>query len=131
MYLLDTNICAYVINRRYDNVVKRLRQIDPEDLYISSIVAAELAYGVENSARVEPNRKNLREFLDLIQILPWDEKAVWQYALHKTRLKKAGTTIGELDLLLGCQALAHDAVFVTNNMREFERIDGLRLENWV
>jgi tRNA(fMet)-specific endonuclease VapC len=131
MYLLDTNICSYVINRRYDAVIKRLRQVDPDDLYISSIVAAELAYGVENSTRVESNRKSLQEFLELIQILPWDDKAVWQYASHKTRLKKTGTTIGELDLLLGCQALAHDAIFVTNNTREFGRIEGLRLENWV
>jgi tRNA(fMet)-specific endonuclease VapC len=131
MYLLDTNICAYFINRRYENVIKRMRQIDPEDLYISSIVAAELAYGVENSAHVESNRKNLQAFLELIQILPWDEKAVWLYASHKTRLKKTGTTIGELDLLLASQALAHGAVFVTNNTREFERIEGLKLENWV
>ena len=131
MYLLYTNICAYVINRRYENVAKRFRQVNPEDLYISSIVAAELAFGVENSTRVQSNRKNLRDFFELIQILPWDDKAVWHYANHKTILKKSGTTIGELDLLLGCQALANDAVFVTNNTREFERIEGLRLENWV
>jgi len=131
MYLLDTNICAYFMARKYPSVTSKFREHDPQDLFVSAITAGELAYGVENSSRIESNRKSLELFLGMMQILPWDEDAMWHYGVHKTRLKKAGTRIGEIDLLLGCQALALNAIFVTNNTREFERIDGLKLENWV
>lgn len=131
MYFLDTNICAYFISRRYPTVTARFRAVEPSDLAISSLVAAELAYGVEHSAKVEENRKVLNGFLHLIPVVPWDESAMWHFAKNKSRLKKSGQPIGELDLLIGCQALALDAVMVTNNTREFERIDGLKLENWV
>lgn len=131
MYLLDTNICAYFLSRKYPSVTAKFREHEPSDLVISSIVAAELAYGVENSTRIESNRQTLELFLSKMTVLAWDESAIWHFGVHKTRLKKAGTKIGELDLLIGCQALALDAVLVTNNTREFARIDGLKLENWV
>jgi tRNA(fMet)-specific endonuclease VapC len=131
MYLLDTNICAYFMSRKYPSVTDKFREHEPTDLFISAITAGELAYGVEHSTRIESNRRNLELFLGMMQIIPWDDKAMWHYGFHKTRLKKAGTKIGELDLLLGSQALALDAIFVTNNIREFERIEGLKLENWV
>lgn len=131
MYLLDTNICAYLMTRKYPSVVTKFRAMDPMALFVSSITAGELAYGVENSTRIESNRVNLANFLALMQIVPWEANAIWHYGKQKTRLKNAGTKIGEIDLLLGCQALAMDAIFVTNNTREFERIEGLKLENWV
>jgi tRNA(fMet)-specific endonuclease VapC len=131
MYLLDTNICTYFISRKYPSVTAKFRAHEPTDLAISSIVAGELAYGVENSTRIESNRQSLELFLSKMTVLAWDEAAIWHFGVHKTRLKKAGTKIGELDLLIGCQALALDAVLVTNNTREFERIEGLKLENWV
>ena len=131
MYLLDTNICAYFMARKYPSIVNKFRALDPKELFVSSITAGELAYGVENSSRIESNRINLDRFLGMMQIVPWEVDAIWYYGVHKTRLKKAGTKIGEIDLLLGCQALAMDAIFVTNNTREFERIEGLKLENWV
>ena len=130
MILLDTNICAYFVSRRFPSVTQRFQQSDPQDLCISSIVAAELAYGVANSTRIESNRLALKDFLSLVHVIPWDERAIWLYAEQKTKLWRSGTKIGELDLLLGCQALALDAVFVTNNTREFERVEGLKLENW-
>jgi tRNA(fMet)-specific endonuclease VapC len=131
MYFLDTNICAYFLSRKYPSVSAKFREHEPSELAISSIVAGELAYGVENSTRIESNRQALELFLSKMTVLAWDEKAIWHFGLHKTRLKKSGTKIGELDLLIGCQALAMDAVLVTNNTREFERIEGLKLENWV
>ena len=131
MYFLDTNICVYFMSRKYPSVTAKFREHEPSDLVISSIVAGELAYGVENSTRIESNRRNLELFLSKLTVLAWDEAAIWHFGLHKTRLKKAGTKIGELDLLIGCHALAMDAVLVTNNTREFERIEGLKLENWV
>lgn len=131
MYFLDTNICAYFMSRKYPSVTAKFREHEPSDLVISSIVAGELAYGVENSTRIESNRRNLELFLSKLTVLAWDEAAIWHFGLNKTRLKKAGTKIGELDLLIGCHALAMDAVLVTNNTREFARIEGLKLENWV
>ena len=131
MYLLDTNICSYFISRRFPSVTKAFKDRDPRELFISSIVAGELAYGVAHSTRVESNRANLSAFLSNMQILPWDTQAMWQFGFEKSRLRKLGTSISEIDLLLGCQALALHYVFVTNNTREFERIEGLKLENWV
>lgn len=131
MYLLDTNICSYFISGRYSSVNQKLRATDPKDVFISSIVAGELAYGVAHSARVESNRINLDLFLSNMQVLPWDDRAIWQFGFEKSRLRKLGTSISEIDLLLGCQALALGYVFVTNNTKEFERIEGLKLENWV
>ena len=128
---MDTNICAYFMSRRYPSVTAKFREHNPGDLVISSIVAAELAYGVENSARVESNRHTLELFLSKLTVLAWDDAAIWQFGVHKAKLKKAGAKLGELDLLIGCHALAMDAVLVTNNTREFERIEGLKLENWV
>lgn len=131
MIFLDTNICAYFMSRKYPNVTAQFKARDPHTLCLSALVAGELAYGVELSTRVDSNRSNLNAFLSMMQIVPWDEQAMWHYGVQKARLKKAGTKIGEIDLLLGCQALALGATMVTNNTREFERIEGLTLENWV
>ncbi len=130
MYFLDTNICAYFMSRKYPAVTEQFKVHEPRNLFVSALVAAELAYGVELSSRIESNRKNLDAFLSLFQIVPWDDQSMWQFGQQKARLKKAGTKIGEIDLLIGCQALALGAVMVTNNTREFERIEGLKLENW-
>lgn len=130
MYFLDTNICAYFMSRRYPTVTAQFKAHDPQDLFVSALVAGELAYGVELSARVESNRTSLDAFLSMLQIVPWDEQAMWHFGQQKARLEKAGTRIGEMDLLIGCQALALGATMVTNNTREFERIEGLKLENW-
>lgn len=123
MYFLDTTICAYFMSRKYPPVTAKFREHEPGELFISSIVAGELAYGVENSTRIESNRRALELFLSKMTVLAWDEATKWHFGLQKTRLKKAGIKIGELDLLIGCQALAMDAVLVTNNTREFERIE--------
>ena len=116
---------------KYPAVKAQFKLHDPQDLFVSALVAGELAYGVALSSRVEANRKNLDAFLSLLQIVPWDDQAMWHYGEQKARLKKSGAKIGEMDLLIGCQALALGATMVTNNTREFERIEGLKLENWV
>jgi tRNA(fMet)-specific endonuclease VapC len=131
MYFLDTNICAYFMSRKYPSVTEQFKSHEPQDLFVSALVAGELAYGVELSSRIESNRKSLDGFLSLLQIVPWDDQAMWHFGQQKALLKRAGTPIGEIDLLIGCQALALGATMVTNNTREFERIAGLKLENWV
>lgn len=129
-YLLDTNICIYAMNGR-PSVLRKFRQHGFERLSISALVAGELAFGVEKSQRHVENKKHLNAFLNAMNILPWDESAIWHFAVNRNRLRQAGTPIGEIDLLLASQALANNAIFVTNNVREFERIEGLQLENWV
>jgi tRNA(fMet)-specific endonuclease VapC len=130
MYLLDTNICIYIINKQPAQVLQRLIGVGRESLAISAVTVAELAFGIAKSTRAE-SRSRLENFLSKFPILDWDEDAAWIYGDVRKALEAKGQRIGERDLLLACQALALDATMVTNNTREFERIEGLKLENWV
>ena len=130
LYLLDTNMVIY-IQRGVPSVLARLNELGAQHVALSSIVVAELAYGVEKSAHKERNRKILALFLSEVRVLPWTHDAMWHYARHNHALRTSGQRIGDMDLLIGCHALALDAVCVTNNTREFERIEGLKVENWV
>jgi tRNA(fMet)-specific endonuclease VapC len=129
-YLLDTNICIYIINERPAQVLQRLIQAGRESLAISTVTVAELAFGIAKSTRPD-SRAKLENFLSKFPILEWDQDAAWVYGDVRKNLEARGQRIGERDLFLACQALALGATMVTNNTREFERIDGLRLENWV
>ena len=128
-YLLDTNICIYAINQRSERIVARLKSEGRDSLTTSAMVAAELAFGVEKSSRPD-TKQQLMLFLSGLQVLPWTEAAIWRYARQRRLLKEAGTPIGDMDLLIASHALAEGLVLVTNNTREFERVEGLRLENW-
>lgn len=130
MYLLDTNICIYVINHKPQQVFERFRQYQLGQLAVSSITASELAFGVEKSGS-ERNKRALKKFLSPLEILPYDEQAIWHYAQLRHDLQSKGQTIGSLDMLIAAHALALDVVLVTNNTKEFERIERLKLENWV
>lgn len=130
MYLLDTNICIYIINEQPAQVVQRLIQAGRESLAISTVTVAELAFGIAKSKR-EGSRIKLENFLSQFPIVDWNQEAAWMYGNVRKALEAKGQRIGERDLLLACQALALDATMVTNNTREFERVDGLKWENWV
>jgi tRNA(fMet)-specific endonuclease VapC len=130
LYMLDTNMVIY-IQRGLPNVVARLNELGSSRVVLSAIVAAELAYGVEKSNHQARNRHVLELFLSEVRVLPWTQDAMWHFARQQHGLRSTGKSIGELDLLIGCHALALDAVCVTNNTREFERMQGLKLENWV
>ena len=132
-YLLDTNICIYAMNRSSRSVMQKMLDAGPDALVISSMVAAELAFGVarSNEAYRAKNKHNLQRFVGSIEVLPWTHAAMWHFGEQRHRLKLAGQPIGEIDLLIGAQALASDLVVVTNNTKEFERIEGLKLENWL
>jgi tRNA(fMet)-specific endonuclease VapC len=130
MYLLDTNICIYVINHKPVQVFEKFRQFKLGDLAISSITASELAFGVEKSGS-ERNKQALNKFLMPLDVLPYDEDAIWHYARLRQQLQSTGKPIGSLDMLIAAHALALDVTLVTNNTKEFERIEGLKLENWV
>ena len=129
-YLLDTNICIYIINEQPAQVLQRLIQAGRESLAISTITVAELAFGVAKSTRAD-SRVRLENFLSKFPILDWGQDAAWVYGNVRKTLEAKGQRIGERDLLLACQALSLDITMVTNNTREFERIEGLKLENWV
>lgn len=128
-YLLDTNICIYIINEQPTRVLQRLIQAGRDSLAISTVTVAELAFGVAKSTRAD-SRAKLENFLSKFPILDWDQDAAWVYGNVRKSLEMKGQRIGERDLLLACQALALDATMVTNNTREFERVEGLKLENW-
>lgn len=130
IYLLDTNICIYIINHKPQQVFERFKNYQLGQLAISSITASELAFGVEKSGS-ERNKQALNKFLSPIDILPYDDQAIWHYAQLRHHLQSSGKTIGSLDMLIAAHALALDVVLVTNNIKEFERIPHLKLENWV
>lgn len=130
-YLLDTNICIYVIKERPRHVTERFTQYDVGDLGLSCITAAELWYGVGKSRHRRQNQQALQQFLLPLVIVDFDEHAAQAYGNLRAQLEKRGTPIGALDTLIGAQALSLGVTLVTNNEREFSRIPNLRVENWV
>lgn len=129
-YLLDTNICIYLIKKKPPEVLENLRKLSPIDICISSITAAELYYGAENSIYKERNRLALEEFLLPLEILPFDDKAALQYGIIRSELKIKGKIIGAMDMLIASHTIANNLTLVTNNEREFRRISNLKIENW-
>ena len=131
MFMLDTNIIAYAKNKRPEGVLRRLLQYRPEDICISAITMAELEYGVFNSSRPEQNRLALMMFMSGIQVVPFEANAALEYGRIRADLKRKGELIGANDLLIAAHAKSLGLTLVTNNMREFERVEGLKVENWV
>jgi len=130
MYLLDTNICIYAINRKPENVINAIKEKSVLGLYISSITLAELEYGIENSLQQDNNRIALHKFISIFNVLDFDAEDAISYGKLRSRLKRSEKTIGPLDMLLAAQALNKDLIFVTNNASEFERVEGLQIEDW-
>lgn len=131
-YLLDTNILIYLIKHQPPAVAERVNRLSPEDRLTMSFVSyAELLMGAERSSRRERVIQRLERLRQEIIVLYPDNPAICQhYAEQFTALKTAGTPIGANDLWIACHALAEGSTLVTNNIREFQRITGLRLENW-
>ncbi len=127
-YLIDTNTCIYYINGKYD-LKKKFEKADPENCFISEISLAELKFGVENSEKKEINQKALDDFLTVVKVVPIFH-SLDLYAKEKARLRKAGTSIDEFDLLIGVTSVMHNLVMVTNNTEHFKRIKGIALEDW-
>ena len=130
-YMLDTNIIAYVKNNRPESVLRQLMEHPPQDYCISSITLAELEFGVYNSARPQQNQLALMAFLARIEVMPFDAYAAGAYGMIRADLTRKGRQIGANDLLIAAHAKALGLTLVTNNTREFERVEGLKLENWV
>lgn len=130
-FMLDTNIIAYAKNNRPESVLRRFMRYAPEDMCISSITMAELEYGACNSARPEQNRLALLTFLARIAVVPFDAAAAREYGEIRADLTKRGCLIGANDLLIAAHARALGLTLITNDTREFDRVEGLKVENWV
>ena len=128
--MLDTNICIYVIKHKPEKVFQKLQEVDPSDVCISSVTYAELVHGVEKSAAVDKNRLALSILLANIEILDFDVNAAEGYGKIRADLEKNGTPIGPLDMMIAGHARSLDYTVVTNNVKEFKRVSGLKIENW-
>ena len=131
MYLLDTNICIYIIKKKPVKVLKVLQKKSLKEIYISLITVAELEYGVEKSNFPEKNKVSLLEFLSIFHIINFDDKDAIEFGKIKVQLEKIGKIIGPMDLLLAAQAKSKKLILVTNNLKEFKRVNSLKIENWL
>lgn len=129
-YMLDTNICIYAIKHKPEQVLLRLQEHDPAEICISSVTYAELMHGVQKSQAVDKNRLALALLLANIDILNFDAAAAESYGEIRAELEKQGTPIGPLDMMIAGHARSLNHIVVTNNIKEFSRIKGLKLENW-
>lgn len=129
-YVLDTNICIYSIKHKPKQVFLKLQEHDPEDICISSVTYAELVHGVEKSQAIEKNQLALAILLSNIEVLDFDSAAAESYGEILAYLEKQGTPIGPLDTMIAGHAKSLDYVLVTNNTKEFSRVQDLKLENW-
>lgn len=129
-YMLDTNICIYIIKHKSEAVIQKFVSHDPDEICISAITYAELIYGVEKSQAVDKNRLALSLFLSPITVLEFDSHASEKYGIIRAELEKKGTPIGHMDMLIAGHAKAEKLILVTNNMREFIRVEGLETEDW-
>lgn len=129
-YLLDTNICIYLIRQRPASVLQEMAKQQIGDVGISSVTVAELQFGVDKSAQPERNGAALAQFLTPLLIVDFDKPAADVYGKIRAVLEQRGTPIGSLDMLIAAHTLSLDVTLVTNNEREFNRVHGLKLENW-
>jgi tRNA(fMet)-specific endonuclease VapC len=130
-YLLDTNICIYIIKKKPAKVFDKFKNLTIGDVGISSITLAELQYGIEKSSSPTKNKEALEKFLTPIEIVDYGYAATVEYGIIRAELEKKGIPIGPLDTLIASHAKSLDVILVTNNVREFDRIPGLKIENWV
>ena len=129
IYMLDSNICIYVINKKPLSFLPKLEKIDEfHTLAISSIVLAELQYGVSNSVHKTQNQINLDAFITKVEILPYCEEAAFFYGKIRSSLQQQGKLIGGNDLLIASHAIAEEAILITNNSSEFKRVRDLKIE---
>lgn len=129
-YLLDTDTCIYIM-KMHPALVNKLAEIAAEDVAVSAITVSELNYGVRKSQHQAKNQRKLDMFLKPLTILDYDQKAVDEYGIIRFTLEKAGRLIGPLDMLIAAHALSRNKILVTNNEKEFQRIDRLEIENWL
>jgi len=130
-YLIDTNICIYIMNNRPPEVLEKFKHVSVGEVGISSISVSELHYGACKSDKIKQNIKRLEEFLYPFEILAYDENASREYGKVRSLLEKKGQVIGPLDMLIAAHAISQKLTIITNNTKEFKRIKSLKVSNWV
>lgn len=131
MYLLDTNILIYAKNNRSPIVMNNIKSKDPSELFISIFSVAEMIFGCKKSLDPQRNYRALLEFLLPFNIIEFEQRDCNKYGEVRHFLEKNGTPIGTIDTFIGSMSLSRHMILVTNNMKEFERIPDIRIENWV
>jgi tRNA(fMet)-specific endonuclease VapC len=129
-FMLDTNICIYIIRNKPIKVRNKFATIEPKNVCISSITSSELWYGIHKSINFEKNAIALEKFLSPLTILNYDERASKTYGDIRSKLESKGNVIGSMDLLIAAHAASQNLTLITNNVREFKRVKGLNVENW-
>ena len=129
-YLIDTNICIYIMNKRPTGIIHKFKLFDVGEIGVSTITVSELQYGVSKSKNRRLNKQRIEEFLSPLEILPYDEIAASIYGDIRLQLEKRGEPIGPLDLLIAAHALSRNLVLISNNEKEFKRVKKLKVENW-
>lgn len=129
-YLLDTNICIGLLNNRDPLFLTNLQQLSPEDVFLCSVVKAELVFGAKKSLHREKNEKKLKIFFQEFECLFFDDHAVESYGEIRSYLERLGNPIGGNDLLIAAIAIAHDLSLITKNTREFSKIASLKITGW-
>lgn len=129
-YLLDTNICIFIIKNKPASVRERFSRLHPGEVGLSAVTEAELLHGVYKSVRVEHNLTAVLDFASQLVVVPFDSQVANTYGRIRAELEKAGKPIGPLDFQIAATAVARDLTLVTNNTREFARVPGLKVEDW-
>ncbi len=130
-YVLDTNTCIYFLNKSSENIMSKMKSLSPTDIKLSSITITELLFGAEKSRAKKKNKEIVQRFADNFEQIPFDSLCCQVYAEIRNSLEKKGTPIGPMDLLIASISLTHNMVLVTNNTKEFKRVKGLMIENWM
>ncbi len=130
LYLLDTDICSYIMKLYPESTFYRFQITHPEDIIISAVTYAELMFGAVRSGSTRINAEVIRDFMRHLTCHAWDVSAADHYSVLRTELERKGTPIGNMDMMIAAHALALNATVVTNNIRHYDRIEGLRVENW-
>lgn len=129
--LLDTNICIYFLNRTSKKLIDNFKRLSPAEIKLSSITVAELYYGADKSKARIKNRKIAEQFVSTFQIIPFDSSCCNNYSKIRNSLEKSGKPIDPMDMLIASICLANNFILVTNNTKEFKRVSGLKMENWL
>jgi len=130
MYMLDTDICIYIINTKSIELAKKISSAPADKICISTISQAELEYGVSKSQQPAKNAQALAKFLSVLKVVNFDDEAAQIYGEIRANLERKGTVIGNMDMLIAGHAKSKGYILVTNNEQEFNRVDGLIVENW-
>lgn len=129
-YMLDTDMCSYIIKEHPETVRQRFQTLAMEQLCVSVVTYAELIYGVERSSSKRVNRPIVEDFVRHLDVMDWNIGAADRYGVIRAELEAAGTPIGAMDMMIAAHAKSIEAVLVTNNQKHFTKVTGLKIDNW-